>query len=172
MRALRVLTKCGVQGPSRLLNHAHSLTVARMVSLPRFGSLWAFGPSAHRARASLRACRALGQSPKALCRSIFRERCERPKGARNAAPPKIRGFQRSEGLLPSGSSPSVYQKSILSVLEDRDAPGKTRIRRHVRAAGNPQSSSCANPGAVRAVRAERRNWLTYACPDKGGRQNT
>ena len=34
MRALRVLTKCGVQGASRLLNHAHSLTVARMVSLP------------------------------------------------------------------------------------------------------------------------------------------
>ena len=32
-----------------------SLTVARMVSLPRFGSLWAFGPSAHRAHASLRA---------------------------------------------------------------------------------------------------------------------
>ena len=24
-------------------------------------------------------CRGLGQSPKALCRSIFRERCERPK---------------------------------------------------------------------------------------------
>ena len=32
-----------------------SLTVALMVSLPRFGSLWAFGPSAHRAHASLRA---------------------------------------------------------------------------------------------------------------------
>ena len=37
-------------------------------------------------------CRGLGQSPKALCRSIFRERCKRPKGARNAALPKIRGF--------------------------------------------------------------------------------
>ena len=32
---------------------------ALMVSLPRFGSLWAFGPSAHRARASLRAFQAL-----------------------------------------------------------------------------------------------------------------
>ena len=32
-----------------------SLTVALMGSLPRFGSLWAFGPSAHRAHASLRA---------------------------------------------------------------------------------------------------------------------
>ena len=32
-----------------------SLTVALMVSLPRFGSLWAVGPSAHRAHASLRA---------------------------------------------------------------------------------------------------------------------
>ena len=92
LRLPRLLTKCGVQGPSRLLNHAHSLTVARMVSLPRFGSLWAFGPSAHRARASLRACRGLGQSPKALCRSIFRERCERPKDARNAALSKTRGF--------------------------------------------------------------------------------
>ena len=55
-----------------------------MVSLPRCGSLWAFGPSAHRAHASLRACRGLGQSPKALCRSIFRERCERPKARRKA----------------------------------------------------------------------------------------
>ena len=37
-------------------------------------------------------CRGLGQSPKALCRSIFRERCERPKDARNAALSKTRGF--------------------------------------------------------------------------------
>ena len=29
-------------------------------------------------------CRGLGQSPKALCRSIFRERCERPKARRKA----------------------------------------------------------------------------------------
>ena len=29
-------------------------------------------------------CRGLGQSPKALCRSIFRERCERPKARREA----------------------------------------------------------------------------------------
>ena len=36
-----------------------SLPVALMVSLPRFGSLWAFGPTAHRADASLRAARAL-----------------------------------------------------------------------------------------------------------------
>ena len=48
--------------------------------------------SAHRAHASLRACRGLGQSPKALCRSIFYERCERPKGASNAAFSKIRDF--------------------------------------------------------------------------------
>ena len=86
------MRKCGVQGDHRLLNHAHSLTVVRMVSLPRFGSLWAFGPSAHRARASLRPCRGLGQSPKALCRSIFHERCERPKDARNAVLSKTKGF--------------------------------------------------------------------------------
>ena len=36
-----------------------SLTVALMVSLPRFGSLWAFGPSAHWAHASLRTLSAL-----------------------------------------------------------------------------------------------------------------
>ncbi len=36
--------------------------------------------------------RALGQSPKALCRSIFHEHCERPKDARNAAFSKFRGF--------------------------------------------------------------------------------
>ena len=36
--------------------------------------------------------RGLGQSPKALCRSIFHERCERPKDARNAAFSKFRGF--------------------------------------------------------------------------------
>ena len=36
-----------------------SLPVALMVSLPRFGSLWAFGPTAHRADASLRAFQAL-----------------------------------------------------------------------------------------------------------------
>ena len=60
------------------------LTVARMVSLPHFGSLWAFGPSAHRAHASLRACRGLGQSPKNLCRSTKRERFEWPKVTRNA----------------------------------------------------------------------------------------
>ena len=36
-----------------------SLPVALMVSLPRFGSLWAFGPTAHRADASLRAFRTL-----------------------------------------------------------------------------------------------------------------
>ena len=37
-------------------------------------------------------CRGLGQSPKALCRSIFRERCERPKDASNAALSKTMGF--------------------------------------------------------------------------------
>ena len=84
---LRVALRCAQQ-PTGLTLPSGAL----MVSLPRFGSLWAFGPSAHRAHASLRACRGLGQSPKALCRSIFRERCERPKDARNAALSKTRGF--------------------------------------------------------------------------------
>ena len=37
-------------------------------------------------------CRGLGRSPEALCRSIFRERCERPKDARNAMLSKTRVF--------------------------------------------------------------------------------
>ena len=49
-----------------------------LVSLPTSRSLWASGPTAHRADAPLRC-------PKNLCRSTKRERCERPKGARNAA---------------------------------------------------------------------------------------
>ena len=93
LKELRPPTKCGGQGPSRLLNHAHSLTVARMVSLPRFGSLWAFGPSAHRARASLRACRGLGQSPKALCRSIL------PRALRASEGRKKRGFLQIQGFF-------------------------------------------------------------------------
>ena len=66
--------------------------------------------------------------------------------------------------------PLSLSKKHFELLEDRDAPGETRIRRHVQAAGNPQSSSCANPGAEHVVRAERRDWLTYASsnrPDKG-----
>ena len=61
-----------------------SLPVALMVSLPRFGSLWAFGPTAHRADASLRACRGLGQSPKLCAAAQKRERFEWPKVTRNA----------------------------------------------------------------------------------------
>ena len=54
-----MLTKCGVQGMIGCSIIRASLTVALMVSLPRFGSLWAFGPTAHRADASLRAFRTL-----------------------------------------------------------------------------------------------------------------
>ena len=63
-----------------------SLPVALMVSLPRFGSLWAFGPTAHRADASLRACRGLGRSPKSLCRST------KTRAFRVAEGHKKRGF--------------------------------------------------------------------------------
>ena len=79
----RLLTKCGVQGPSRLLNHAHSLTVARMVSLPRFGSLWAFGPSAHRAHASLRA---FGHSKRSRAAGAGEARTHGASGGRGDAP--------------------------------------------------------------------------------------
>ena len=87
-----------------MLNHsrfpdgrAHGFAAPLRVALPPSVA------TAHRADASLRACRGLGQSPKALCRSIFCERCERPKGARNAALPIIREGWRAEGPQPQSS---------------------------------------------------------------------
>lgn len=56
------------------------------------GSLWAYGPTAHRAGASLRACRGWRLRPKALCRGIFCKYCERLQGARNAAFSQSVGF--------------------------------------------------------------------------------
>ena len=61
-------------------------------------------------------CRGLGQSPKALCRSIFRERCERPKDARNAALSKTMGFSTVWGC-PQRDIP------FLGGLEGRNLPG-------------------------------------------------
>ena len=75
----------GVQGPSRLLNHAHSLTVVRMVSLPRFGSLchlrWQQPTGLTLPFAPLPG---FGAEPQALCRSTRSERFEWPKVTRNA----------------------------------------------------------------------------------------
>ena len=93
----------GVQGGNGCSIIRASLTVALMVSLPRFGSLWAFGPTAHRADASLRACRGLGQSPKSLCRST-----------------KTRAFRVAEGHKKRGS---------LLLDGERGAPGAQRARR-------------------------------------------
>ena len=68
-----------------MLNHAHSLTVVRMVSLPRFGSLchlrWQQPTGLTLPFAPLPG---FGAEPQALCRSTKRERFERLKGARNA----------------------------------------------------------------------------------------
>ena len=76
-------------------------------------------------------CRGLGQGPKALCRSIFRERCERPKDARNASLPQNQGFfnglNRARRLLSGGPdwfalredggrSPSEYETYAASTL--------------------------------------------------------
>ena len=85
---LRLLTKCGVQGdhpPAGVwgrLPVAQSSRWALAAPAARFAprlqvALAPSGPSAHRAHASFR-------RPKALCRSIFRERCERPKARRKA----------------------------------------------------------------------------------------
>ena len=78
-----------------------SLTVVLMVSLPHNGSLchlrWQ-QPTGLALPSAPQGTRFL-PVPKALCRSIFSKRCERPKGARNAAFPKNRGFQRSGSLF-------------------------------------------------------------------------
>ena len=60
-----------------------SLTVALMVSLPRFGSLWAFGPSAHRAHASLRA---FGHSKRSRAAGAGEARTHGASGGRGDAP--------------------------------------------------------------------------------------
>ena len=76
-----------------------------MVSLPRCGSLWAFGPSAHRAHASLRACRGLGQTPG---RSIFAEGADRAH--RSFRSPPSGRFATFGGKCPQGTRfPSVPQ---------------------------------------------------------------
>ena len=91
-----------------------SLPVALMVSLPRFGSLWAFGPSAHRAHASLRACRGLGQRPKPCAAAQKSERCECPKGTRNAprsTPPRISAQTARPSSTRRGRAASI-QKTL------------------------------------------------------------
>ncbi len=122
----KLLAKC--RGPSRLLNHAHSPTVARTVSLPSqisaFCALAARSPCiCSHLRVALRFAQqptgltlpsgalrvalglrpkcpqgtrfpsrlpGFGAEPKTLCRSIFRERCERARGAGNAVLSKTR----------------------------------------------------------------------------------
>ena len=90
-----------------------SLTVALMVSLPRFGSLCASRkcppgtrfPSRHRAHASLRACRGLGQTPG---RSIFAEGADRAH--RSFRSPPSGRFATFGGKCPQGTRfPSVPQ---------------------------------------------------------------
>ena len=96
--AARSLPTCGSLWPLRgqvswLLNHSHFPDGrAHGFAAPHTGPL---PPSvATGAGASLRATGTrFPPVPKPLC-SIFRERCRR-QGARNAALPKIRGFQRS-----------------------------------------------------------------------------
>ena len=84
--------------PGCSIIHA-SLTVALMVSLPRFGSLWAFGPSAHRAHASLRAfghskrlCAAGAGRPAPMARAV---------GAGTRLPRRERAH--AAGFLPGGA---------------------------------------------------------------------
>ena len=57
--------------------------VALMVSLPRFGSLWAFGPTAHRADASLRA---FGHSKRSRAAGAGEARTHGASGGRGDAP--------------------------------------------------------------------------------------
>ena len=83
-----------------------SLTVALMVSLPRFGSLcrlWRQQPTGLALPSAPPGWR-FPPVPQNLCRSTKSKRCERPKAARNAAhstrivfPPAIRGHR---GIIP------------------------------------------------------------------------
>ena len=127
-----------------------------MVSLPRFGSLWAFGPSAHRAHASLRACRGLGQRPKPCATAQKSERCECPKGTRNAP--------RSNTLLscmthkrrghppPGGAAPLLFKKHyhlerpafLASLRSLATLDGLCRRKRW-----RPPASSCIKPRFLR-----------------------
>ena len=132
----------GVWGSSRSLNRRGGRWPRPpLVSLPRkyrrsvrwprtalvfahaFRSLWASGPSAHRAHASFRrTSRSLWASgptahradaplrcPKNLCRSTKRERCERPKGARNAAHPTFPKVPRTPLRLHQKKPPAPAQ---------------------------------------------------------------
>ena len=81
-------------GPSAHRAHASFRRTSR--------SLWASGPTAHRADAPLRC-------PKNLCRSTKRERCERPKGARNAAHPTFPKVPRTPLRLHQKKPPAPAQ---------------------------------------------------------------
>ena len=90
------LIGCAVQGsPSFGLSRRPERTGCRtFLDKRKAGCPWHPAQAADKVRGAggSSPCRGLGQSPKALCRSIFRERCERPKDARNAALSKTRGF--------------------------------------------------------------------------------
>ena len=126
------------QGDARGVTHTTRYDVGLLTEVMAVSythlSLWAFGPSAHRAHASLRACRGLGQSPKALCRSIFRERCERPKNARNAALSKTMGFSTVWAARRNAGRPFLR----MSVTAGARSPCQTKWRR----ARRPQRRAC------------------------------
>ena len=161
----------GVQGPSRLLNHSRFPAFRkyrRSARWPRAalvfahasrslwafgpsahrahasfrrtcGSLWAFGPSAHRAHASLRACRGLGQTPG---RSIVAEGAGRAHRSFRSPPSgALRCAQQPTGLtLPSGAPSPVpqHKKRALRVPEGHKK----------RASLNPSPNISANGAAI------------------------
>ena len=81
------------------------LSVVLMVSLPRFGSLWAFGPSAHRAHASLRA---FGHSKRSRAAGAGRPApMARAVGAGTRLPRRERAH--AAGPLPTGTRSMARQ---------------------------------------------------------------
>ena len=95
-----------------------SLTVARMVSLPRFGSLWAFGPSAHRPHASLRA---FGHSKRSRAAGAGEARTHGASGGRGDAPTAAGAgacsgafVGRCGGAWPGGDSCGVRGDAFLA----------------------------------------------------------
>ena len=132
--------------------------------------------SAHRARASLRACRGLGQSPKALCRSTRAVSVASVRKARREASalwavgpkaqsdPKRTGGKRQPGglLRAAQSDPQVRRREASALWAVAAKGGKATRRREqiqgLRAVSAQNADICerANTRAARGQRAERR----------------
>ena len=147
-----------------------SLTVALMVSLPRFGSLWAVGPSAHRAHASLRCLRTTqrgGATPKmvAVGRSGNIPQLIRYRPARFKM--RMRGLSRASGASQASAARNARnpRASVSSALEAQE----TRLASPTGSQGHspvrPSAAAGASaPPASSAGRIAPRARKRFECP--------